>query len=317
MSDNTEDTQLWWEKRIAKEAAEKDAVAGRYDPPPTDHARVIYDEIYYKLSKVSTTENHIMSHIEPKEFQKLRSDFMMLGWHEKGNPNQLGYILELDFPADEALEPIVFITKSASLGQNCISDVFLNGNKISGHPTTIIASGSRMIFANYYDGIVIDVPFSDIEAVDTRINDEIYVIENIIQTKDKQVVISSQFTLRTINKAGIILDSFFNHIVNKPSRYPVADFGISKTIPDKQTILTKKQMQINHQQERSGNEFSLSGCISSFIITLLIAISLGLAVPFIIFLLTGSLPLAIILYIALFGIVWWATYNILSHNRQK
>lgn len=315
MSNDTEDTQLWWEKRIAKEAAEKDAAAGRYDPPPTDPARTIYDEIYLKLQKHLVAENHIISHIEPNEFQKLRADFSAIRWYRQEDPGQLGYILELNFPADEALEPIIFITKCTSLGQNCISDIFINGNKVSDDDTIIIASISRIIITNYRKGLVIDVPFLDIEVIKTRINDEIYIVENSIQTKDKHIVISSQFTAQTIDKASIILGHFFDCARVTPSDFPLSSFGASLSIPDRRSILAQRQLQIEHQRQQGSNDFNVSGCIFSFVITLLIAISLGLVIPFVIFLLTGSLPLAIVLYITLFGGVWWAIYNTLSRDR--
>lgn len=49
MSSDEEATRQWWEDRVAREAAEKDARTGTYNPPPTAAGKEIYDQVYQQI----------------------------------------------------------------------------------------------------------------------------------------------------------------------------------------------------------------------------------------------------------------------------
>jgi hypothetical protein len=55
MSNDEEATRRWWEERVAREAAEKDARSGSYNPPPSEHARAIYDKVHQDTKSQITT----------------------------------------------------------------------------------------------------------------------------------------------------------------------------------------------------------------------------------------------------------------------
>lgn len=76
--------------------------------------------------------------------------------------------------------------------------------------------------------------------------------------------------------------------------------------------------------------FNVAGCIVSFLITFGIAATVGLAVPFVVWLITTGVLTSIglrfneagnvsfyctgVTYLALFGVIWWALYKVISRK---
>jgi hypothetical protein len=56
-------TQQWWEERVAREAAEKDARTKSYSPPPSGYAKTVYDEVYNQLVKPTEETVHSLQKI--------------------------------------------------------------------------------------------------------------------------------------------------------------------------------------------------------------------------------------------------------------